>query len=125
MKRPSICGLALLAVIAANPASAACASASMSIRAVLQSANLPLHGIAGLDAWRTVLTPQAGMPPTPPPCPQAAASDYVKQTAYDNTPYRFNMTQNGKRMTADDFDAWLQANGYSVGRRVEPEAAQN
>jgi len=50
--------------------------------------------------------------------------DYIKQTEFDNTPYRFNMTQNGKRMSADDFDAWLQANGYSVGRRVEPGAAQ-
>lgn len=49
---------------------------------------------------------------------------YVKQTEFDNTPYRFNMTQGGKRMTADDFDAWLQANGYNVGsRRVDPNAA--
>ena len=51
------------------------------------------------------------------------ASTYVKKTEHDNTPYRFNMTQNGKRMTADDFDAWLQANGYSAGRRVDPNAA--
>lgn len=60
--------------------------------------------------------------------PAAAAaspnpSDYVKLTEHDNTPYRFNMTQNGKRMTADDFDAWLQANGYSAGRRADPNAA--
>lgn len=48
---------------------------------------------------------------------------YVKQTEFDNTPYRFNMTQNGRRMTADDFDAWLQANGYSAGRRVDPNQA--
>ena len=53
----------------------------------------------------------------------ASASTYVKLTEHDNTPYRFNMTQNGKRMTADDFDAWLQANGYSAGRRVDPNAA--
>lgn len=52
-----------------------------------------------------------------------AAAGYVKKTEHDNTPYRFNMTQNGKRMTADDFDAWLQANGYSAGRRVAPAAA--
>ena len=51
------------------------------------------------------------------------AAGYVKKTEFDNTPYRFNMTQNGKRMTADDFDAWLQANGYSAGRRVDPDAA--
>jgi hypothetical protein len=36
---------------------------------------------------------------------------------------RFNMTQNGKRMTADDFDAWMKANGYNAGRRVETPAA--
>ena len=51
------------------------------------------------------------------------AGGYVKRTEHDNTPYRFNMTQNGKRMTADDFDAWLQANGYSAGRRAAPAAA--
>ncbi len=44
---------------------------------------------------------------------------YKPKTQYDNTPYRFNMTQNGKRMTADDFDAWLKANGYSAGRRAD------
>lgn len=48
---------------------------------------------------------------------------YVKQTEFDNTPYRFSMTQEGRRMTADDFDAWLQANGYSAGRRVAPNEA--
>ena len=29
---------------------------------------------------------------------------------------RFNMTQNGKRMTADDFDAWMKAHGYRVAK---------
>ncbi len=57
--------------------------------------------------------------------PAAAGIDpaaYKPQTAFDNTPWRFNMTQNGKRMTADDFDAWLKANGYSAGRRAENSA---
>ena len=31
-----------------------------------------------------------------------------------DTSKRFNMTQNGKRMTADDFDAWMKKNGYRV-----------
>lgn len=48
---------------------------------------------------------------------------YKPKTQFDNTPYRFNMTQNGKRMTADDFDAWLKANGYSAGKRKDPAAA--
>jgi len=56
---------------------------------------------------------------TPPTASVVYRDDYIKQTEYDNTPYRFNMTQGGKRMTADDFDAWLKANGYHVGRRTE------
>ena len=48
---------------------------------------------------------------------------YKPKTQFDNTPYRFNMTQNGKRMTADDFDAWLKANGYSAGKKSAPAAA--
>ena len=48
---------------------------------------------------------------------------YKPKTQFDNTPYRFNMTQNGKRMTADDFDKWLQANGSSAGKRQEAPAA--
>jgi len=66
------------------------------------------------QAVTAALTPAADIVP-------AYADAYIKQTDFDNTPYRFNMTQNGQRMTADDFDAWLQANGYSVGRRVELE----
>jgi len=53
--------------------------------------------------------------------PARAEDGYVKQTEFDNTPYRFNMTQGGKRMSADDFDAWLEANGYSVGRKAGPD----
>lgn len=47
---------------------------------------------------------------------------YKPKTQFDNTPYRFNMTQNGKRMTADDFDAWLKANGYSAGKKAAAPA---
>ncbi|WP_338064829.1 hypothetical protein [Thermomonas paludicola] len=43
---------------------------------------------------------------------------YKPQTAFDNTPWRFNMTQNGKRMTADEFDAWMKSRGVRVvGRK--------
>ncbi len=35
-------------------------------------------------------------------------TDYKKQTIYDNTPWRFNMNQQGKRMTADEFDTWMK-----------------
>jgi len=89
----------------------------------------------GLAGWREVLTRSDKMPPLEhdlrAACrqsliaevaePAALASSYVKQTEFDNTPRRFNMVQNGRRMNADDFDAWLRANGYSVGRRVDLE----
>jgi hypothetical protein len=39
---------------------------------------------------------------------------YKPKTAFDNTPWRFDMTQNGKRMTADEFDAWMKARGVRV-----------
>ena len=39
---------------------------------------------------------------------------YVPATKYDNTPYRFSMNQNGKKMTADEFDAWMKSRGIHV-----------
>ena len=51
---------------------------------------------------------------------------YKPRTEFDNTPWRFNMTQNGKRMTADEFDAWMKARGVRVVPKrttAEPEAA--
>ncbi len=54
---------------------------------------------------------------TPAASPAAVAADpatYKPQTAFDNTPWRFNMTQNGKRMTADEFDAWMKSRGVRV-----------
>ena len=55
---------------------------------------------------------------------------YKPKTEFDNTPWRFNMTQNGKRMTADEFDAWMKSRGVRVvGRKdaapaaVAPEAS--
>ncbi len=50
---------------------------------------------------------------------------YKPKTEFDNTPWRFNMTQNGKRMTADEFDAWMKSRGVRVvGRKdVVPAVA--
>ncbi|MFC6841257.1 hypothetical protein [Xanthomonas theicola] len=39
---------------------------------------------------------------------------YKPTTAFDNTPWRFDMSQNGKRMTAEEFDAWMKARGVRV-----------
>ncbi len=39
---------------------------------------------------------------------------YAPKTKDDNTPWRFDMNQNGKRMTSEEFDAWMKAKGIRV-----------
>jgi hypothetical protein len=43
-------------------------------------------------------------------------SAYKPKTQFDNTPWRFDMSQNGKRMTAEEFDAWMKARGVHVAK---------
>jgi hypothetical protein len=54
------------------------------------------------------------------------AATYVPQTKFDNTPWRFDMNQNGKRMTAAEFDAWMKAKGIHVatGKPATPAPAE-
>lgn len=56
--------------------------------------------------------------PAPTGAPAAAVANspaaYQPKTAHDNTPWRFDMSQNGKRMTADEFDAWMKSRGVRV-----------
>lgn len=48
---------------------------------------------------------------------------YKPRTEFDNTPWRFNMSQNGKKMTADEFSAWMAARGVRVARGAGAPAA--
>lgn len=48
---------------------------------------------------------------------------YQKRTEFDNTPWRFNMSQNGKNMTADEFSAWMKSRGVRVARGAAPKPA--
>ena len=45
---------------------------------------------------------------------------YKPLTEFDNTPWRFDMNQNGKRMTADEFSAWMKAKGVRVAKGAAP-----
>lgn len=36
--------------------------------------------------------------------------------AKDAKGYRFDMTQRGKKMSADDFEAWMKANGLRIAK---------
>ena len=66
------------------------------------------------------------LPPAPvvmaahPALPQSGA--YVPKTKDDNSPWRFDMNQNGRRMTAEEFDAWMKAKGIRVATG-KPDAA--
>ncbi len=62
--------------------------------------------------------------------PEAAAASqipdpntYKPRTEHDNAPYRFNMHQEGRQMTADEFDAWMKARGVRVARGAGQPAA--
>lgn len=48
---------------------------------------------------------------------------YKPKTQFDNTPWRFDMSQNGKRMTADEFSAWMTSRGVRVAKGAAPAAA--
>ena len=47
---------------------------------------------------------------------------YKPRTQFDNTPWRFNMSQNGKNMTADEFSAWMKSRGVRVARGSNMQA---
>lgn len=61
------------------------------------------------------------------PAPGVVSPDdpaaYKPRTQYDNTPWRFNMNQNGRNMTADEFSAWMKSRGVRVARGSAPAAA--
>jgi len=58
------------------------------------------------------------------PAPSAINPDdpaaYKPQTEFDNTPWRFDMSQGGKRMTADEFSAWMESRGVRVAKGSAP-----
>jgi hypothetical protein len=61
--------------------------------------------------------------PTTPPSSTTAGA-YAPKTKDDNTPWRFDMNQNGKRMTSEQFDAWMKSKGIHVatGKPGGPDA---
>lgn len=48
---------------------------------------------------------------------------YKPRTEFDNAPWRFNMNQNGKNMTAEEFDAWMKSRGVRVAKGAAPAPA--
>jgi hypothetical protein len=48
-------------------------------------------------------------------CSADAYSGYKPRTAFDNTPWRYNM-EKGKKFTAEEFDAWMRSRGVRVAK---------
>jgi hypothetical protein len=55
---------------------------------------------------------------------KAPAKAEATETRLADPSNRFNMTQNGKKMTADDFDAWMKKNGYRVATGAPAKPAE-
>lgn len=78
------------------------------MRAILSIA--ACSGILALSACAT-RPPAAERVPSPAPKPTAIAKNN-----------RFDMRQNGRQMSADDFDAWMKARGIRVAKgKPQPE----
>lgn len=58
----------------------------------------------------------ASVAPAPSVVDPLDPATYKPKTEFDNTPWRFNMNQNGKNMTADEFSAWMKSRGVRVAR---------
>ena len=56
--------------------------------------------------------------------PQPGAAGSYQAQPGDPQAWRFNMTQNGRRMTADEFDAWMKARGVRVVQGPPKPAAE-
>ena len=65
----------------------------------------------------------ASITPAPGVVDPADPAAYKPRTEFDNTPWRFNMSQNGKNMTADEFSAWMESRGVRVARGAAPAPA--
>ena len=72
--------------------------------------------LEGCTQVASAMPAQAAIDPNDP-------SVYKPQTEFDNTPWRFDMQQDGKMMTADEFDAWMKARGVRVARGAPKPAA--
>ena len=106
-----------------NSISAALLAMFASAPAVAKDCMIPVPPQSGISVVAPEMEPLVPMEPTcvraeaalaslrvPVPAPGA----YVPLTKDDNSPWRFDMTQNGKRMTSVEFDAWMKAKGIRV-----------
>lgn len=71
---------------------------------------LPLAALAACSHKKEL----AKAPPPPPP-PQDIIEVRIPELDGRGS-YRFNMSEGDKKMSADEFDAWMKANGIRVAK---------
>lgn len=85
---------------------------------------LRLDALSFVERLRRPAAPAPAAPVAARPAAATASnSGYVPKTQHDNTPWRFDMNQNGRRMTAEEFDAWMKAKGIRVATGKPTAAA--
>jgi len=116
MIRSAILALSLLPALAAATSSPCGAPLPMPMPASVPTPEM-LHGAPSLATCVNLLSyierlrQPAAAPATAAP---ASGTAYVPKTQHDNSPWRFDMNQNGRRMTSAEFDAWMKAKGIRV-----------
>lgn len=86
---------------------------------VATTMDMPAPAATGADAMVASVAPVAT-----PAAEVIDAATYQPRTEFDNTPWRFNMNQNGERMTADAFAAWMEAKGVRVAKGRAPAVVE-
>lgn len=82
-----------------------------------------LDAVAFAERSRRPAAAPAARPAQAAPQTAQAGGSYQPKTKDDNTPWRFDMNQNGRRMTAEEFDAWMKAKGIRVATGKPAETA--
>jgi len=116
MIRIAIVSLSFLPALAVAATSPCGAPLPMPMPASVPTPEM-LHGPAALATCVNLLSYTERLrQPVAAPATAAPASGtaYVPKTQHDNSPWRFDMNQNGRRMTSTEFDAWMKAKGIRV-----------
>jgi hypothetical protein len=74
------------------------------------------RNVAAKGSSKPAATAASTVAPAPAAETPIDPATYKPKTKDDNTPWRFDMSQNGKRMTAEEFDAWMKARGVRVAK---------
>ena len=87
------------------------AAAPVAVPEPVPAAAVPASTAVAAPASVPASVPAPAAAPTP---ESIDAATYVPRTEFDNTPWRFNMHQDGQQMTADAFAEWMESKGVRV-----------